>query len=65
MMKKLLKITEISMLPKSPNYQRYRFQILISQIEDWNEDCVDRNFIRPSPKEGHADPHFSEVVQIS
>ena len=22
------------------NYQRYRFQILIAQIEDLNEDCV-------------------------
>ena len=41
-MKKQLQITEIATLPKSayfPNYQRYRSQILISQIEDLNEDC--------------------------
>ena len=41
--KKLLKITEIAMLRKSPqfsNYQRYRFQILIAQIGVFNEDCV-------------------------
>ena len=39
MMNKLLKITEITTLPKSaqfPNYQRYN---LIAQIEDLNEDC--------------------------
>ena len=44
MMEKLLKITEIATLPKSvqfPNYQRYRSQILIAQIEDMNKDCVD------------------------
>ena len=43
MMKQLLKITEIVTLPKSAwfrNYQRYRSQIKIAQIEDLNEDCV-------------------------
>ena len=43
MMKKLLKITEIATVPKTaqfPSYQRYRFQILIAQIEDWNKDCI-------------------------
>ena len=43
MMKKLLKITEIAMLRKSPqfsNNQRYRFQILIAQIGVLNEDCI-------------------------
>ena len=40
---KWLKITEIATLLKSalfPNYQRYRSQILIAQIEDMNKDCV-------------------------
>ena len=40
---KLLKITEIATLLKIEmflNYQRYRSQILIAQIEDLNEDCV-------------------------
>ena len=43
MTKKLLNITEIATLRKSPwlsNYQRYQFQILIAQIEDLNEDRV-------------------------
>ena len=43
-MKKLLKITEITTLPESAqflNYQRYRSQILITQTEDLNEDCVE------------------------
>ena len=46
MMKKLLKIIVIATLPKSvyfPNYQRYRSQILVSQIGDFNEDRV-KNF---------------------
>ena len=41
MMKKQLKITEIATLPKNlyfQNYQRYRSQILISQIKDLNKD---------------------------
>ena len=42
-MKKLLKITEIA---KLPNYQRYRYQILIEQIEGFSEDCV--KILRPS-----------------
>ena len=40
MMKKLLKITEIVMLPKSAkfsNYEIYRFQIMVAQIKDLNE----------------------------
>ena len=40
-MKKRLKITELSTLLKSvqfPHYQRYRFQILIAQTEDLQED---------------------------
>ena len=36
--KKLLKIAEITTI--LPNYQRYRFQILIAQIDDLNEGCV-------------------------
>ena len=43
MMKKLQKITEIATWPKTayfPNYQRYRSQILIAQIQDLNEDCI-------------------------
>ena len=42
-MKRLLKITEIVMLPKNaqfPNYQKYRSYILIAQIEDLDKDCV-------------------------
>ena len=42
MMEKLQKFTEIATLPKSalfPNYQIYRPQILIAQIENLNEDC--------------------------
>ena len=38
--KKLLKIAEMA-LPKRayfPNYQRYRFQILIAQFEEFNQD---------------------------
>ena len=42
MMKKLLKITKISTLPKSADCQRYRSQILIAQIEDLN---IDRSFV--------------------
>ena len=41
-MKKLIKITKITTLPKSAlflNYQRYRSQMLIAQIEDFNGDC--------------------------
>ena len=48
MMKKLLKIAEISTLAKSasfPNYQRYRLQILIAQIEDLSEYGV--KILRP------------------
>ena len=43
MKKKLLKITEIVTLPKIAqfsNYRRYRSQILIAQIEDFNEACI-------------------------
>ena len=43
MMKKLLKISEIATLSNSAefqNYHRYRPQILITQIEDSNGDCV-------------------------
>ena len=43
MMKKLLKITEITMLPKSSqfyNYKTYPSKILIAQIKDLNEDCL-------------------------
>ena len=43
MMKKLLEITEIATLRKSPwligNYQRYRLQTFIAEIKDLNEDC--------------------------
>ena len=42
-MNKLVKITEIATLLKSPqfpNYQRYRFQILISQTEDLIKDLI-------------------------
>ena len=41
--KKLLKITEITTLSKCAyftNYQRYRYKILIAQIDDLIEDCV-------------------------
>ena len=41
MVKKFLKITEIPALPKITyilNYQRYRSQILITQVEDLNEN---------------------------
>ena len=41
MIKKLLKITDMATLLKSaqfPNYQTYRSQILMEQIEDMNED---------------------------
>ena len=40
---KMLKITEIVTLPKNasfPNYQWYQSQFVITQIEDWYEDCV-------------------------
>ena len=42
MMKKKLKMTINATLPKSayfPNYERYRSQILVAQIEDFNEGC--------------------------
>ena len=41
MVKKLRKITENATLPKSawfPNYQRYQYQMLIAQIEDFNKN---------------------------
>ena len=43
MMKKLLKINEIAALPKGAQFSsnhRYRSQILITQIEGLNEDCI-------------------------
>ena len=43
MMKKLLKSTEIATLLKNTlflNHQSYRSQILIAEIEDFNEGCV-------------------------
>ena len=48
MMEKLLKITEISTLPKKAkfsNHRRYRSITLIAQIEDLNEDFI--KIIRP------------------
>ena len=45
---RITKITEIATLPKSTkflDYQRYLFQILITQFEDLNEDFV--KFLRP------------------
>ena len=47
MMKKLLKIIEITTLLKSvqfSNYQRYRSQILVAQIGNMDEDCVSITF---------------------
>ena len=41
-------MTKISMLQKSalfPNYQKYQSQILMTQVEDSNQDCV--NILRP------------------
>ena len=43
MMKKQLKITEIAAFPKKrivSKLQRYRFQMLIVQIEEFNQDCL-------------------------
>ena len=43
MMEKLLKITKIAKLAKSAqfrNCERYQSQILISQVDDLNKDCV-------------------------
>ena len=34
------KTVKIAISALFPNYRRYRFQLLIAQVEDFNEECV-------------------------
>ena len=69
MIKKLLKIAKMVTLSESalfPNYKRYLYQILVAQIEDLMQDCVEilRSHLQPFEDHNQNAIIFSKFVDI-